>query len=163
MKKRILIPTVLALLIAAAGIIGVHAVRNRIETVDAELFVNGEETGIHVQISSSDTRIYSMLPLIAVMQELGSDVEWMDSNQATVDFRGVTFLLNLEEHTFFKEGTDSNLLIPAPGSTTFSCTVQESEIMLDDNTLHSVLTLMRIPAYIHNRPEERQVYIIITE
>lgn len=159
MKRRIMVLFSLVLVLAVGSAAVVHAVRSRTQTVEAQVVVNGRETGIQVQISSNDYAVYSELPLVAVLRELGAEIEWIHDQEAEVTLEDAAYVLNLTDTTFCEAENEYNLLIPAPGSRNFSCRVLEQEVMVDDITLKSVLMLMDISAYVHNRAEERQVDI----
>ena len=140
-------------------IAGLFVSHRKIKSVEATLFVNGSENGTKVQIYS----YYSELPLVEVLGELGGVISWTNENEARMALNGKVYILNLKECAFYDECDKHNLLIPAPGTTTFSCTALTDEIMLDDNTLQSVLFLMGISSTIQNSIDERRVYIRILE
>ena len=100
------------------------------------LMVNGVKAiDDKVQIKSN----YAMLPLTTVMKNLDMTVNWIDENTAEIIYKDNTFLLDISDVALFDlKQKDTNLLMPAPGGSR-RYSVLDNEILIDSNTLKSVL------------------------
>ena len=114
------------------------------------LFKSSPKSGLlkmnGVVIARENVTIYSdytELPLIEVMKSLDMDVNWLDKNTAVIMYDGKKYTLNLINVTLFEDGQDRNLLLPPPGGKRHY-TVLEEELVLDSNTVKSVMYLMGI-------------------
>lgn len=128
---------------------------NANQSVEAMLIVNGRMTGTKVHIYED----HSELPLVEVLRELGGIIDWSSSDVARITLKDKVYTLNLKDCLLCEEGGSANLLVPAPGSHTFSCVASTDEIILDDNTLKSVLFLMEASIFVQNSIDERRVYV----
>lgn len=158
-KKLILILSGCLLLVAgiagAIVLLGKPAPEN-CTPESGTLYVNGRE------ITSENVTIYSNyadLPLTEVMKALEISVEWIDKSTAEITCNSKEYILNLVEVTLTDYGRDNNFLIPAPGDRTFHCTVLEKELVLDDNTVHSIMYAMENNISISIDHEKSIVYV----
>ena len=136
-RTKILLMAVLILLLIGAVVIILLVNSNKYGI----LMVNGVKvTNDEVQIKSD----YAMLPLTAVMKGLDMTVNWFDENTAEVVYNDNTFLLNISDVSLFdSKHKNTNLLMPAPGGSR-RYSVLDNEILIDSNTLKSVLFQMKI-------------------
>lgn len=85
---------------------------------------------------------YADLPLIAVMEALGAQVNRRSETSTEIVFNDKTYLLNTYERTFYEAGNKTdNLLNKVDGGSTFVYSVG-NELMVDNTTLCSVLSDM---------------------
>ncbi len=154
MKKLILILSCCLLLIIGVG--GTLLYFEKSTPKNGTLYVNGNEiTSENVTIY----RNYADLPLTEVMIALGMDVKWVDDSTAEITCNDQEYTLDLTEVTLMKYGYDTNIIIPPPGSTTFHYIVLGKEVVLDDNTVHSIMYAMKNNISINIDREKSIVYV----
>ena len=153
-KKLILILTCCLLIIAGVG--GALLYIEKSTPKNGTLYVNDKE------ITSENVKIYSNyadLPLTEVMKALGMTVEWVDNSTADITYNDQEYTLDLAEVTLIHYGYDINFIMPAPGSTTFHYTVIAKEVVLDDNTIHSIMYSMKSDISISIDHKKSIVYV----
>ncbi len=101
---------------------------------------------------------YAMLPLIAVMESLDMDVVWLDSQRAEVICTDKNYILDLSAVTLAPMDEKTNLLLPPPGGERVY-TVLDQELLLDDNTVKSMLYLMGLAVNIRIDYEDGVAYL----
>ena len=101
---------------------------------------------------------YTELPLTEVMKSLGMDVNWLDKSTARITYNDKKYTLNLTNITLLEDGQNHNLLLPAPGGKRHY-TVLDKELILDSNTIKSVMYLMGIHLKIDIDQKEQIVTI----
>lgn len=79
---------------------------------------------------------------VSVLEGMGYTINWMDDDTAMVICGTEIYFLDVAEPVFQKEGTDVNLILPPPGTTTFYCESVERDVILDDNTICGIFSLM---------------------
>jgi hypothetical protein len=153
-KKWILVSTCgLLLMIATAGVL-IYIIKTT--TKAGTLYVNGNEiTSENVTIHSN----YADLPFTEVLRGLGINIEWVDNNTAELTCNGQKYTLDLDEASLTDYGCVNNFLIPAPGSTTFNYTVLEKELVIDSNTIHSIMYAMENNVSISIDQKKSIVYV----
>ena len=121
---------------------------------------NGTAITENVVIHFKENSNYADLPFTEVLKALGFNVEWMNDNVADMTYNDIKLRLDLEEASLTKEGFNSNLIIPPPGSRTFNYKVLDNELILDSNTIHSILYTIR---KIHISIDSENLIVYITE
>jgi len=104
---------------------------------------NGAAITENVVIHFKESYMYADLPFTEVMKELGMTVDWLDSDVAEITYNDEKYILNLAEVSLVKDGSDSNILIPPPGCRIFDYKVLDKELILDSDTIHSILYTIR--------------------
>ena len=160
MRKRVIICSVLAL--AAVLIISICLIvhHNSITPKHGDLVVNGEI------VCQNDIDIYknnvAHIPLVKVMQAMGFDIQWENDNVANINGYGKTLVLNVSQMSLIDADSSHNLITPAPGSRNFYCQTASKDIVIDDNTVKSIMTLLEIDIRIDVNLSQAAVYIYTT-
>ncbi len=82
------------------------------------LIVNGNDITDSAQVvMKRDDGNYTLLPFVAIMEELGAKFEWESDYVAKIEFREKNFTLNIEECELIAEGNKVNLISPVLGGT----------------------------------------------
>lgn len=136
MKKYVLICLIVFIVIGGvASMLYLIKSVSKVE-VHGTLFINEKViTDKYVIIHQK----YAEIPLIEVLQNSGFDIVWVDNTTAEAIYQGEKYIIDLKEKSFLREGKNDNLITPTPGGNTFSCKIVESNIILDSNTVKSIM------------------------
>jgi hypothetical protein len=96
------------------------------------------------------------------MQAMGFDVQWENDNVANFNGYGKTLVLNVSQMSLIDVDSSHNLITPAPGSRNYYCQAASKDIILDDNTVKSIMTLLGIDIRIDVDTSQTAVYIYTT-
>ena len=104
---------------------------------DIRLIVNGKDIteGNYVDIVVDETGkfLYTEMPFVAVMEELGAEFEWTSDTTANMMFDGKTYILDIANFTLLLDGV--NNLYPAPGTNWHARTIGR-EMLINDSVLY---------------------------
>lgn len=128
-------------------------------SVTGKININGEDIAKKTATIYIHKK-YAVLPLTEVFKGLGYSVEWMNNNTAYIVVDENRYILELNgEASLKKDSDDCNLIIPPPGSTTFYSQIIENELILDSDTIRSILFFMGKLIYINIDYDSAVVYI----
>lgn len=82
------------------------------------------------------------------MKELGAEVTWQTKTTAKVTYGSDNYILDTENCTFIKEGTNNNLITIAPGAIRYY-EIVGNEFFLDDLTTKYAINWMHLNAKIN--------------
>lgn len=104
--------------------------------------INGETVDdLPVNVGSKSAR----LPFLRTVKELGMVVEEKEDGVVHVINDNDIYVLNYSKDiSFVKQGDTDNLMIPVPGSDSYYCKYKLNDIIIDCETLNSVLHLMGV-------------------
>lgn len=98
---------------------------------NCRLVVNGKDISDSLHIKMKAKYNNTEIPLLAVLKELGAQVQWKDSAVVTVQFKDSAFEIDTEKEQF-------GILIP-PGTRQAVRKVVEKEIIIDSNSVEGFL------------------------
>ena len=147
-KKKLLLVVGAVILVAALIALTLWLVLRDNES--PRLLVNDKRVRTeHVTINESGT---ATLPLVAVIEALGYEVEWKDENTCTWTAASKLYTLSISERTLYEDGK-TDLLAPARAADTlpYSCEAVEGDVVVDNITLWSILLRMDhdLLVYVH--------------
>ena len=104
--------------------------------------LNGEVVeSLPAFVGSSDVR----LPFMQIVQLLGMTVESKEDGLVYITNCDDPYVLTLSpEIVLVKQGDDSNLMLPPPGSSSYYCQYEMDDVFVDDATLSSALFFMGV-------------------
>ena len=105
------------------------------ERGEGKLIVNGIESKAHFVVYQT----YAELPLVGVLEAFGYTVNWISDTEAIISDSSSSYNLNLTDKTLIKEQTTKNIL-PFYGNKNYKCEAIEGDIILDDVSMHDVVT-----------------------
>lgn len=97
--------------------------------------------GKYMEFIGTAPRRYALIPLTAVIKELGADVEWMSDTVARIRWNDKMYTLNTLEVSLLEDGRDLNLIIPTPGGRVHSQAIG-CELLLDDVSVKTVALML---------------------
>lgn len=105
------------------------------DPVDYKLIVNGQDItdGNYLEVHKNEK--YTLLPVTAVLESLGAEVNWTNETIADIIFNERVYVLDLEKISLVEKDDKYAIdyLIPAPGGEMY-CRVIDGELLLDDLT-----------------------------
>ena len=121
---------------------------------NCRLVVNGKDIsdGLHIKMKAKYCN--TEIPLLAVLKELGAQVQWKDSSVVTAQFKGSTFEIDTSKEYF-------GILIP-PGTRQAVRKVVDQEIIIDSNSVESFL-FSKTGAYISVDYDKAIIFIDFIE
>ncbi len=131
------------LALAAAMVFTLIACRNSSSSdathkgTSGSLVVDGKVTSTHVTVYPE----YATLPLCDVISALGFELSRDGTDRASFLCNDVKYEICISEKTLTREGSNENHLICAPGNTYYVCCVTDGDLVIDSNTLHSLLRM----------------------
>jgi hypothetical protein len=161
MKKGFLCSLILLLIGFSSVFLCVYIVKGEdiAKSSKGSLIINGEYiTSENVNIYYKPDYSYSELPLVAVLKGLGANVEWISNVTAYISYNDVFFELDLLKISFNEKGDSFNYITPTPGGQMI-CEVLEKELLLDSNTIKSIVYLIGINIFYNIDHAESIVYI----
>ena len=126
-----------------------------------KLIVAGRDItqGNYIKVSNvTDNSCSIYLPFTAVAKSYGVKVNWTSNTVAEITYNGNTYLLDLSNVSLTKKGSNSNYLIPAPGSSMYAQAMGK-ELILDHVTLRSVLMSMGINSQVRLDHQSKTVTV----
>ncbi len=84
-------------------------------------------------------RDYAVLPLCDVIKALGFELT-RNGDSASFICNDIEYVISITEKTLTKAGDNENYLICPPGNDHFVCEVENSVLMVDDNTVHALFS-----------------------
>lgn len=161
LRWKIWLPLLLAL--ACAGLIITISVRHEQEELPPEHFrVYVQDT--LVDWYAKDAAGTLMLPFLALAESLGIPHEWQSDSIAHLSFADRTWVFDLSDVSLKQLGSNSNMLMPPPGSTSGRRTeVIERDAYISSESLYLFLAEYmntRIDAIDEERQEVRITHII---
>lgn len=82
----------------------------------AALIVDGKDITSEKPASINYEKQYAQLPLLAILEALGGETEWVDEEKVTIVFHDTTYVLNPAQNTLQKEGDSFNIIAIPPGT-----------------------------------------------
>ena len=177
MKNKLIWLLGIALCSFALIVCSVFLLRNKIpqnkennETHNkSTLYINGkliESDFVEICVNKSvdmDYRYYAVLPLIEVLESFGMDVVWLNDDNAIISSSDAQLTLSLSEKTLIDNRIGDNWLRPVPGIVNYYCKVENKNIIVDDNTLHVILTELGIKVEIDINRVQNKIDIAYRE
>lgn len=80
------------------------------------LIVNGNDLSYVNYVSLNYEKQYAELPLTAIMEALGANVEWVSEKNVSIVFNNTKYVLNPKKKTLKKEGDSFNIIALPPGT-----------------------------------------------
>ena len=136
MSKRMILFLTCGILALLIGVGGTFMYIGKTASKEGTLNVNGKSL---INVNVKIRRDYAELPFTEVLKGLGYNVEWLDGNTAFITYQDEKYVLNLAEVSLVKDGHNSNIIIPAPGSRGIKCEVLENELVIDSNSLYNIM------------------------
>ena len=84
---------------------------------------------------------YVLLPLTAIMRQLGADIQWRSDRVAQIRWNGKDYMLNTSEVSLLEDGNDRNLIIPTPGGKMHTQAI-DRELLLDHLSVKTVMLML---------------------
>ena len=186
-RAVLVIACVLSILLGSFGVWFVLSLR----TVPAAVYVNGveiqtEDAYIHRKTFNAKrffdylpiywgyARAYGFpgesanVPLLAVWQELGAEVTWINDDQAEILYKGTRFVLTLSEKTMYalnSERTDPklNTLCSVVGSAWYVCEPLDHDLLVSESIIRYIFWLLDEPFVITWDKNEQTISIVTSE
>ena len=183
----LLIACICAILLGSFGVWYVLSLR----TIPATVYVNGveiqtEDAYIHRKTFNAKSffcflpihwgyaRAYGFpgesanVPLLAVWQELGAEVTWINDDQAEIQYKGTHFVLTLSEKTMYalnSERTDPklNTLCSVVGSAWYVCEPLDHDLLVSESIIRYIFWLLDEPFVITWDKNEQTISIVTSE
>lgn len=100
------------------------------------IFVNGKKITASGYVAVDNGEKFALIPFIPVMERLGIQSEWLTSSMVSLIINGEVYLFDTINFTFTSKGSNSNLLIPAPGAQhKKTIEIKDDIILVDNDTL----------------------------
>ena len=134
---------------------------------EGALTVNGEAVqDVTVLFCREKREEYVTLPLLAVLEKIGCEIERNDAGQITVTPCGTAeravYTLDMQKETLTSEN-QSNVLMPAPGTKNYICSFTDTDVTVDIVTFKSVCFWMGMDVTVDYDFEEKTVSIDCTQ
>lgn len=105
------------------------------------------------------------VPLLAVWQELGAEVTWINDDQAEIQYKGTHFVLTLSEKTMYalnSEKTDPelNTLCSVVGSAWYICEPLDHDMLVSESIIRYIFWLLDEPFGITWDKDEQTISIV---
>lgn len=109
----------------------------------AMLIVNGKEITSENSASIDYEKQYAKLPLLAILEALGGETEWVNEEKVTIVFNDTLYVLNPTQNTLQKEGDSFNIIALPPGTRHGSYyEIRDEEFMIDSSCLDHFMYLL---------------------
>lgn len=186
-RAVLVIACVLSILLGSFGVWFVLSLR----TVPAAVYVNGveiqtEDAYIHRKTFNAKrffdylpiywgyARAYGFpgesanVPLLAVWQELGAEVTWINDDQAEILYKGTRFVLTLSEKTMYALNTERtdpklNTLCSVVGSAWYVCEPLDHDLLVSESIIRYIFWLLDEPFVITWDKNEQTISIVTSE
>ncbi len=183
----LLIACICAILLGSFGVWYVLSLR----TIPATVYVNGveiqtEDAYIHrktfdaksffdfLPIHWGYARAYGFpgesanVPLLAVWQELGAEVTWINDDQAEILYKGTLFVLTLSEKTMYALNSERidpelNTLVSVLGSAWHVCEPLDHDILLSASIMTNVFWVVDESIVTTWDKDEQAIYVVTSE
>lgn len=161
-RAVLVIACVLSILLGSFGVWFVLSLR----TVPAAVYVNGveietEDAYIHRKTFDAKSFFYYLpihwgtaraqgfpgesanVPLLAVWQELGAEVTWINDDQAEILYKGKHYVLSLSEKTMYaldseKAYPELNILCSVVGSAWYVCEPLDHDMLVSESIIRFI-------------------------
>ena len=186
-RAVLVIACVLSILLGSFGVWYVLSLR----TIPATVYVNGVEIQTedayitrktfkaksffsYLPIHWGYARAYGFpgesanVPLLAVWQELGAEVTWINDDQAEILYEGKHYVLTLSEKAMYaldNERIDPTLsaLFSPVGSTGHVCEPLDHDILISASVLHGVFWVLDESITVTWDKDEQKIFIVMSE
>lgn len=186
-RAVLVIACVLSILLGSFGVWYVLSLR----TISATVYVNGveietEDAYIHRKTFNAKSffhylpihwgmaRVHGFpgesanVPLLAVWQELGAEVTWINDDQAEILYEGKHYVLTLSEKAMYaldNERIDPTLsaLFSPVGSTGHVCEPLDHDILISASVLHGVFWVLDESITVTWDKDEQKIFIVMSE
>ena len=183
----LLIACICAILLGSFGVWYVLSLR----TIPATVYVNGveiqtEDAYIHRKTFNAKSffcflpihwgyaRAYGFpgesanVPLLAVWQELGAEVTWINDDQAEILYKGTHFVLTLSEKTMYALNSkridpELNTLVSVLGSAWHVCEPLDHDILLSASIMTNVFWVVDESIVTTWDKDEQAIYVVTSE
>ncbi len=108
---------------------------------NATLVVNGQEMDLNEMAKIYDN--HADIPLIPVLEGLGAEIQWTNSEKTTAEikYKNISLTLNIEESSLVLNGTGLNLLAVLPDATCY-VSEQTGGLIIDDALLGRISAIL---------------------
>ena len=136
LKKIIIVVFILGVTLSLLALGGtVHKIASqKSNEYTGTLYVNGQEIDDASVIFTED---YIAIPLLKVLKNINCDIQWIDSNSATIEYGESRYTLVISEFSLV-DSSASNLIQPICGGKMYRHAFS-ADLVLDDATLRIVL------------------------
>lgn len=183
----LLIVCICAILLGSFGVWYVLSLR----TIPAAVYVNGveirtEDAYINRKIFDAKSFFYYLpihwgmarvhgfpgesanFPLLAVWQELGAEVTWINDDQAEIQYKGTHFVLTLSEKTMYALNSERidpelNTLVSVLGSAWHVCEPLDHDILLSASIMTNVFWVVDESIVTTWDKDEQAIYVVTSE
>lgn len=106
-----------------------------------KLIVNGKEIESDIALSINHEKQYAEIPLIATLNALGCQVEWVNEKRVEIRYNDTVYVLNPSAQTLVKSGDSFNMIAVAPGATHgLYCEILDREFIIDSDSVSYFLS-----------------------
>ncbi len=186
-RAVLVIACVLSILLGSFGVWYVLSLR----TISATVYVNGveietEDAYIHRKTFNAKSFFHYLpihwgmarvqgfpgesanVPLLAVWQELGADVTWINDDQAEIQYKGTHFVLTLSEKTMYALNSERidpelNTLVSVLGSAWHVCEPLDHDILLSASIMTNVFWVVDESIVTTWDKDEQAIYVVTSE
>jgi hypothetical protein len=108
------------------------------------------------------------VPLLAVWQELGAEVTWINDDQAEILYKGTCFVLTLSEKTMYALNSERidpelNTLVSVLGSAWHVCEPLDHDILLSASIMTNVFWVVDESIVTTWDKDEQAIYVVTSE
>lgn len=108
-----------------------------------KLIVNGKNISSDKMLLINHEKKYAEIPLIATLNALECQVEWINEKKVKIINGDAVYILNPSKKTLNKKGDSFNIISVAPGATHgVYCKTLEQEFIIDSDTISYFLYLL---------------------
>ena len=132
-QKRTLL--VIFFVLLAAGILALFLWKgehSQSDSTPGTLLISGKPPE---QVNVTVDGDHCVLPLLKTAGQLGVQILWTDADHAQLIYGSEIMTLSLSRKELLSAENGWNLLDPLPGCTYYSCSVEDSEVLVDGDTL----------------------------
>lgn len=117
---------------------------------DVTFIVNGKDISSENFVSINYEEQYAELPLIAITEALGGEVEWVSNKKVFILFNGTNYILNPTKKTLKQKRDSFNMIALPPGAQHGACyQIGDEEFIIDSDCLRYFLRLLGAKITIH--------------
>ena len=108
------------------------------------------------------------IPLLAVWQELGAEVTWLNDDQAEILYAGTHFVLTLSEKTMYALDSERidpalNTLFSVVGSTSHVCEPLDHDMLVSASIIYGVFDVLDESIAFTWDKDEQKIFIVTSD
>ena len=108
------------------------------------------------------------VPLLAVLQELGAEVTWINDDQAEILYKGKHYVLSLSEKTMYaldseKTYPELNILCSVVGSAWYVCEPLDHDMLVSESIIRFIAWCLDETFIITWDKDEQKIFIVTSE